>query len=152
MSEYKNWAGPAKVPSLAELAEREAVGQLAKIYALGFDMRDYELSRSAFADDAVHIGEKGPEPIDEYLPATYQVAASFHATQHLISNQYIAINGDEATAWSYGIAHHKVAKGEARDELIAGVQYRDKCRKSSNGWLIVERSVFLQWLDMAPQR
>ena len=146
----KNWAGPAKPPSAAELADRHAIGQLATIYAIGMDMRDYDLARSAFADEATGAGRNGPEPIDDYLKATYEVAASFQATQHVISNQYIAIDGDKAVLWSYGVAHHKVARGEDRDEIIAGVQYRDKCRRFPDGWLIVEREVYTMWLDMGP--
>ncbi len=153
MSEdIKHWSGPSLACSPEELAERDAIGQLAKIYALGLDMRDYDLARSAFADEATGIGKQGPEPIDDYLKATYQVASSFHATQHLIANQYIRVDGDEALLWSYGVAHHKVKKGEQRDEIIAGVQYRDKCRKYPWGWLIVERGVELLWMDMAPPR
>lgn len=148
----KNWAGPTRAPSPEELAERQAIGQLACIYAIGMDMRDYDLARSAFAEDAVGIGKEGPDPIDDYLKGTYQVASSFHATQHVISNQYITLDGNQAVLWSYGVAHHKVEKGEDRDEIIAGVQYRDKCKKFAEGWLIVERSVHTLWLDMAPPR
>ena len=86
--------------------------------------------------------------MDESLPKTYAMASSFHATQHFIGNQYVDLAGDEATVWSYGIAHHKVATGEERDEIIAGVQYRDKCRRSALGWQIVERSIANQWVDM----
>lgn len=148
----QNWCGPSKTPSVEALAEHYAIGQLAKIYALGMDLRDYALSRSAFAPNGIGIGKSGPEPIDTYLPNTYKTAASFQATQHVISNQYIDLDGDNAVLWSYGVVHHKVAKGEARDEIIAGVQYRDKCQKFADGWLIVERSVALQWMDMAPPR
>ena len=150
--DYNVWAGPAKPPSPEELAERHAIGQLAAIYGLGIDMRDYELCRSAFSADGVGIGRNGPEPFDEYLANTYELASSFHATQHLIANQYIHRNGEEANVWSYGIAHHKVAEGEERDEIIAGVQYRDKCKKFDEGWLIVERSVHTLWLDMRPRQ
>ncbi len=111
-------------------------------------MRDYDLCRSAFADDAIGIGREGAEPIDDYLSNTYKMASSFHATQHLIANQYVELKGDEAVLWSYGVAHHKVAPGEERDEIIAGVQYRDKCRRTKEGWLIVERGVNPLWLDM----
>ena len=45
------WAGPSKAPDMQSLADRYAVSQLVKIYALGVDMRKYELSRSAFAPD-----------------------------------------------------------------------------------------------------
>jgi hypothetical protein len=91
-------------------------------------------------------------PVDQYLRNTYNVGASFHATQHLIGQQYIRFDGEAAEVWSYGVAHHKVAPGETRDEIIAGVQYRDRCRRFPQGWLIVERRVHLLWMDMAPAR
>jgi len=147
------WAGPAvPLTSVEQLLDHHAVCQLAKIYGLGLDLRDYGLARSAFAADAVAIGRDGPEPIDTSLPKTYAVAESFHATQHLIANQYVKLDGDAAEVWSYGVAHHKVAPGESRDEVIAGVQYRDRCRREGGGWLIVERQVVLQWIDQAPPR
>jgi hypothetical protein len=149
-NETKNWGGPVAPPSPAELADRYAVSQLPKIYGLGLDMRDYALCRSAFAKDAMGEGKKGLEPIDEYLPKIYQTAASFHATQHVISNQYITLHGDEATLWSYAIAYHKVAPSQTDNEIIAGVQYRDRCRRLSGGWLITERRVALQWMDRGP--
>ncbi|WP_158241522.1 nuclear transport factor 2 family protein [Novosphingobium sp. TH158] len=55
---------------------------------------------------------------------------------------------DTAVVWSYGIAHHMVGKDEGCDEIIAGVQYRDKCRRTDDGWLIIERSIANQWVDM----
>jgi hypothetical protein len=146
------WRGPAVPLSPEALAEHQALGQLAKIYALGMDLRDYELCRSAFADDAVGDERGTLLPVDQYLRNTYNVGASFHATQHLIGQQYIRVLGDEADVWSYGVAHHKVAPGEARDEIIAGVQYRDRCRRYPRGWLIAERRVHMLWLDMAPAR
>jgi hypothetical protein len=82
------------------------------------------------------------------LPKTYAIASSFQATQHVIANQYVDLDGDTAVVWSYGVAHHKVGKDERRDEIIAGVQYRDKCRLTDGGWLIVERSIANQWVDM----
>jgi len=144
----RRWSGPAKPLSAAELADHHAVSQLCKIYAIGMDMRDYDLARSAFADDARIEGREGFEPVDDSLPKTYAIASSFQATQHVIANQYVDLTGDTAVVWSYGIAHHKVGRGEDRDEIIAGVQYRDTCRRTENGWLIAERSIANQWVDM----
>jgi SnoaL-like domain len=129
----KKWAGPARVLSAAELADHHAVCQLVKIYAIGFDMRDYDLARTAFADGSTWEGKTGDEPIDEALPKIYGMAASFTATQHFIGNQYVDLQGDTAVVWSYGIAHHKLAPGGDRDEVIAGVQYRDECKRFSEG-------------------
>jgi hypothetical protein len=152
MEDLTVWAGPTVPPTPEQLADQHAIGQLAKIYALGLDLRNYELCRSAFADEGIGIGREGPEPINDYLTNTYNMASSFQATQHLVAQQYIHVSGDEAVMWSYAIAHHKRAPGDTQDEIIAGVQYRDKCKRYLEGWLITERSVFMQWMDMAPPR
>jgi hypothetical protein len=148
----KKWGGPVRPLSTAELADHHALTQLAKIYAIGLDMRDYDLARSAFAPEATTEGKQGVEPIDQSLPKTYAMALGFHATQHFIGNQYVDLHGDEAVVWSYGVAHHKVAAGEKRNEIIAGVQYRDHCKRFVEGWLITQRSIATQWLDMSPPR
>ena len=44
------WAGPIATPDANELADRYAVSQLVKVYALGVDMRDYDLTRSVFPE------------------------------------------------------------------------------------------------------
>lgn len=150
--QVKKWAGPARTLSAADLADHHAVCQLVKIYAIGFDMRDYDLARSAFAPDATWEGKTGDDPIDEALPRIYGMAASFKATQHFIGNQYVDLQGDTGVVWSYGIAHHKLAAGSDRDEVIAGVQYRDECERFPNGWLITRRSAPPQWLDIAAPR
>lgn len=148
----KLWSGPANEPGVDELARRHALGSLAKTYALGMDLRDYELCSSVFAADGMGEERGVMVPMEQYLKGVYGMGASFHATQHLIGQQYIHIDGEEADVWSYGVAHHKVAPGEARDEIIAGVQYRDRCRRFPKGWLITERRVHLLWIDMAPAR
>lgn len=145
------WSGPAKPLSAADLADHHALQALSKIYALGMDMRDLDQVLSAFAPDAQIAGKNGLEPVAQSINGTFAFASSFKSTQHLIAQQYVDLAGDEATVWSYGIAHHKVAAGEERDEIIAGVQYRDRCRRFANGWLIVERAIENLWVDAQPR-
>ena len=145
--DLRQWRAPFAPPSPAELADRLAVSQLVKIYALGIDMRDYELCRSAFADDTYIEGSASSGPIDEYLPKTYGGAAAFMATQHNITNQHVTIDGDEALVWSYAIAVHKSEPGSGRDNLTLGVQYRDRCRRTPKGWVIAGRKVAFQWAE-----
>lgn len=156
MSEdLRQWAGPIAPPGPAELADRYALGQLARVYALGVDMRDYELARSVFAADAIAEGSFSG-PIDDYLPKVHGGAAAYQATQHNITNQYVSLNGDEALVWSYAVAVHKVAPGESRDDgrkdMTLGVQYRDACRRFPEGWLIVRRQAVIQWSEFPEPR
>jgi hypothetical protein len=141
------WSGPIAPPSAAELADRYAVSQLVKTYCLGIDMRNYNLARSAFADDAFADGTLSAAKIDDYLPKVYEGVLPYAATQHNVTNQYITVNGDDALMWSYAIAYHFEQKDSGRQNLILGVQYRDQCRRTPNGWLIARRKVQLQWVD-----
>ncbi|EHJ59826.1 nuclear transport factor 2 family protein [Novosphingobium pentaromativorans] len=145
--DINRWAGPLVPPSVEELADRYALGQLVKVYALGADMRDYDLMRSVFADDAFGQGSTKSAPIDEYLPFVFKGASAYQATQHNITNQHISIVGDEAVVWSYAIAIHKAEIGGDKPHLNIGVQYRDKCRRTSKGWLITHRQVVVQWSE-----
>ena len=145
--DLSRWAGPIAPPSAAELADRYAVSQLVKVYALGIDMRDYALTRSVFADDAFIGGSSSGGPVDEYLPPVHSGAATFKATQHNVTNQHVVLNGDEALCWSYAIAVHKAAPDSGRTDLTLGVQYRDTCRRFPDGWLITHRKVVIQWAE-----
>jgi hypothetical protein len=146
------WRGPIAPPPPEELADRYAISQLCRVYALGMDSRTYELSRSVFAPDAFADGTAGAAPIDDYLPKTYAGASSFAATQHNIINQYVTVNGDEATCWSYAVAYHWVKPGEDRENIVMGVQYRDQCRRYPGAWQIQSRKVARQWADSPPTR
>lgn len=149
--DIKCWAGPSAVPDAAELAERYAITQLSKIYALGIDMRDYDLCRSAFTDDAISSGAMGEAPIDEYLPRVYGGAAAYAATQHNMINQFVDFTGpNEARLLSYAIAVHKVEPGSDQPNLTMGVHYRDTCRRTDKGWLICARQAVAQWSETTP--
>ena len=141
------WRAPSVPPDAKELADRYAIGQLIKIYALGIDMRSYELCRSPFAADAFCDGKVGSMTVDEYLPKTYEAACVYAATQHNMTNQYITVKGDDALMWTYGICYHMEDPVNGRQNLIVGVQYRDSCRRFPQGWLIVRRKAVLQWVD-----
>lgn len=147
--DLERFAGPAVPSSPAELADREAVSRLTKIYALGLDLRDYDLARSAFADDAHCSGAISTGPVDEYLPVVYNGAASFEATQHNMLQQNIVIEGDTATVWNYAIAVHKAhADDTDRQSTTLGLHYKDKCCRTGKGWLISERKVETFWIEM----
>jgi hypothetical protein len=153
MTDASCWAGPAKpAADLAELLDREAVSRLVRTYALGFDLRDYALARSAFAPDAMLHGPEGPQPVDVVLPKLYAQLETWRSTQHLLGQQYVHILGDEALAWAYCVATHKGPPGEGRDGPTAAVLYRDRCRRYPEGWLIAERAVELMWMDPPPAR
>jgi len=144
--EWTQWQGPIATPSVNELADRYAVSQLVKVYALGIDMRDLDTVLSVFAPDAFVCGMAGAMPASQYLPNVFEGAAVYQATQHNITNQHVSIDGDEALVWSYAVCYHLEEPGSGREDLIVATQYRDRCRRYAAGWLITARQSVMQWM------
>jgi SnoaL-like domain len=140
------WRGPIPTPSPAELADRFAASQLVKVYALGIDMGDIDTVMSVFTSDALVEGMAGTMPASEYLPTIFAGASVYQATQHNITNQHVTVDGDEALVWSYAICYHLEEPGSGRDDLIVATQYRDRCHRFDNGWLITARTSVPQWI------
>jgi hypothetical protein len=145
MTDPTTFRGPIAPESPATSADRIAVCRLAPTYAFGIDSRDEALVRSVFAPDAVLVGALGEAPVDEYVPRLLAGVASYEATMHNITNQYVVVDGDEADVWSYAVAIHLVAPGSGRDDLVMGVQYRDHARRLAGGWVIGHRETVKLW-------
>jgi hypothetical protein len=142
------WAGPIMPTGAAELADHHAVCRLATTYSLGIDMRDYPLCRSAFTPDAEIEDRSGTMvSIDDLLPVLFNAAARYSATQHHITNQYVALNGKTARVWSYGLAYHRSTADAGGKSVTVGVIYQDLCRLYPQGWLIASRRVAIKWMD-----
>jgi hypothetical protein len=146
VQEWAQWRGPIPSLSPAELADRYAASQLVKVYALGVDMRDLDTVLSVFTPDAMVEGMAGTMPAAEYLPNIFAGASVYSATQHNITNQHVSIDGDEALVWSYAVCYHLEEPGSGRDDLIVATQYRDRCRRAGDGWLITARTSVPQWI------
>lgn len=145
--EFRGLTGPTVPPCAQELADRQAIGDLVRIYALAIDMRDPERLLTCFDPDGIGEGSLGSGPLHEVIRKTYEGTFAFVRTQHTIINQMIAVDGDEAVMWSYGVAYHIRASDDPGGNLTVGVQYRDKCRRTDKGWLITHRKVAVQWAD-----
>jgi ketosteroid isomerase-like protein len=145
VDDFRQFAGPVRSPSIEETADRAAVTQLVKIYALGIDMRDLDVVRSVFADDAFVDGSVGAMAASEYLPRVFEGASAYAATQHNITNQHVVVDGDDAFVWSYAVAVHIQRPESEGDDLVLGVHYRDRCRRFPEGWMITYRKTSIAW-------
>jgi ketosteroid isomerase-like protein len=126
----------------------EAVRRLARTYALGVDRRDEALVQSLFTDDAVVAGSLGQSSAREYVPRLIAGASEYAATQHNITNQYVARAADDPAdlvVVSYAVAIHLGADDGGDGDLTMGVEYRDRARRSNDGWLISHRNTVALW-------
>jgi hypothetical protein len=125
--------------------DAEAVRRLARSYALGVDRRDEALVQSLFTDDAVVAGSLGQAPATEYVPKLIAGASAYAATQHNITNQYVARVGDDLVVHSYAVALHFGADERGAGDLAMGVVYRDRAIRVDGGWLVSHRFTVVLW-------
>lgn len=137
--------GPIPASSVETLADRAAICELAKVYALGIDSRDEAMVRSVFSPDAPMRGTLGEAPAHEYIPKLLAGVGRYEATMHNITNQYATVDGDEAEVWSYAVAIHLGASDTDQGDLTMGVQYRDRCARTDAGWIIGARETVKLW-------
>ena len=106
-------------------------------YATGIDTRDWELFRTCFtADAAIDYGDigtwTGADEITGFMDAAH---IGFAATNHMMSNFSIDVDGDRATARSYV---HVVLAFDGG--WIDGVgTYDDSLVRVGEGWQIASR-------------
>ena len=85
---------------LQYLADRLAISDFLTTYARAVDTKDWELYRSCFTDDAdIDYTSAGGirGTLDEIVTWMGSTMVMFDATQHLVSNEMVEIDGDTAT-------------------------------------------------------
>jgi hypothetical protein len=123
------------------IADRDAVSQLCKAYALAVDTRDEEMLRSLFDPKAPMIGTLSKGVAEDYLGRLLQGLEGFSATMHSILNQYIVIDGDEGQVRSYAVAYHVRKPEDDGGLMVMGIHYRDSVKRTQQGWWISGREV-----------
>jgi hypothetical protein len=119
-------------------------------YCRGADRCDGELLRSVYHDDAIDDhGDIFRGSADDFVPWVLDVLRRrFVSTMHCVTNILVEVDGDEATAESYLIAHHVVAaeREEDRKMRIFGARYVDRFEwRPQAGWRIAHRVVVADW-------
>ena len=132
--------------SAAQLADRQRIVEVIDRYASALDAKDYARFRTCFsADAAVHYGEtvlRGPDAVAEYCAASL---ARWGATQHLLGNYEIALDGDRASARTAMHASHVSPDGG--EIWVVGGAYVDRLERRDGDWMIVERSLEAKWSE-----
>ena len=130
--------------SLQELSDRIEIQDLLVRYAHAVDTREWKLFAELFTEDAVvdYTAFGGPRgTVQEVTAFLSSVLPMFSATQHLIANSAVTLDGDRATART--MCHNPMAlpgeEGEA-GLLLCGLWYVDELVRTSDGWKLRRRS------------
>lgn len=128
------------------LADRQEIAELCIRYTFALDTKDWALLESCFAPQPVFVHPGGRlEGFPEILGRTSAALTTLTATQHLLGNILVQLDGDRAVCSCYFHAQH-VRTGTPGGELyvIAG-RYDDTLLRMPDGWRIAERRQTYLW-------
>ena len=119
--------------------DRQDISELLVRYATGIDRRDWPLFRTVFTDDCeLDYGEigtwQGVDAVTEFMDKTHAMAGH---TLHRLTNQVIAVDGDNATARTYIDA--VIMFGDNQAGVNAWGFYDDEVVRTADGWRIARR-------------
>ena len=134
---------------LQELADRHDIRQLMFAYAGAADLSDPDQRaaklRAILAEDAViEYGFGRRDGADAIVQTLNEILANFAFTHHLVSNEEIEIEGDEASGEYLLTATHGPKEGAI---FCAGARCKQRYARVGNGWVITHHLSQSLWND-----
>jgi 3-phenylpropionate/cinnamic acid dioxygenase small subunit len=135
--------------ALQQLLDRAEIGDLLARYSTALDSRDWDLLETVFLPDAVcDYGALGhPRGVVEIAALIRGTIADLDATQHLVGNVVVDVQGDEATADCYLISQHIRRDTPGGDHYFLGGRYHDRVVRTPAGWRIAHRTLHRLWTE-----
>ena len=137
---------------LTALQDNQEITELCYRYGLILDGRDWAGLAALFTPDASAFYLDMP-PCHGYraIEDTCRSAlGSLSATQHLISNVVVRLDGDRAESSCYLQAQHVKTGTPGGDNFIIAGRYDDQLIRTPDGWRIRERRLTLSWTSGNP--
>lgn len=134
------------------LIDRAEIIDTVNRYATGIDRCDWEMYRDIFTDtvqfdfESWSGAEPAPMAASDWVARVGGTLSAFDATQHVLTNHRVFLNGDEAICVAYMAAHHHFVSdsGERQMHSIGGY-YTDRLIRTANGWRIDAVTLTVTW-------
>lgn len=137
---------------IEEIVDKQKIIDLTIAYTWIIDRGPRENLNEIFTDDAVFIIDvRRLNGLDEILGKIERTLGGLSASQHLISNHQVLIDGDNATCSCYLHAQHTLHGTEGGDNYVMAGRYVDKLIRVGTEWRIVERELILDWVEGNPK-
>ncbi len=133
-----------------DLAARRDITDAVQRYMRGQDRLLPDLHRSAFHPDAyVDCGLFAGKASD-FVDFAQGLLGGFKASQHLIGQVRIEIDGDAADGEVYFMAWHRIVEDGAEKDLLVCGRYVDRYEKRNGEWRIAKRRELIDWARTDP--
>ena len=133
------------------LTDEQLIIDLTIAYTWALDTKSFDDLRSVFAEDATAtLRGTECEGIDAIIARIERPLSRLDASQHIVSNHQVRVDGDRATCRCYLQAQHvKHGTPGGVNFLIGGI-YEDRLERRREGWRIVHRTLIPVWDDGNP--
>lgn len=138
-----------------ELADKQAITECIYRYCRGLDRLDWPTLQTVYHPDAIEDRGEGlfVGPAEDLARAALKsLTEMYTASQHLIGNILIDLDGDAASAESYFQAYHRYVErpGSPPSEMIMAGRYIDRFERRNGEWRIARRKMALDWTRTQP--
>lgn len=134
--------------ALQRLVDKSEIADLCARYTSALDTKDWRLLESCFTSDPAFVHPGGRlQGFAAILARTSAALEPLDATQHLLGNVVVTVDGDAATATSYFQAQHVRADTPGGDTYLIAGTYTDSLVRTPDGWRIAERVQAYMWRD-----
>jgi ketosteroid isomerase-like protein len=129
-------------------SDEQAIIELAIAYTWALDTKHLDALRSVFATDATaDLNGVHCEGQDAIIARIERPLSRLDATQHLVGNHQVQVDGDTATHRCHLQSQH-VKRGTAGgDNYLIGGIYEDRLARRPEGWRITHRTMTAVWTD-----
>ncbi len=135
-----------------DFATHEAITRLRYTYAVSIDTRDWPLHRSIYTDEismdfTSYSGGAGATvmPADAWVAGLKPLFTGLSATQHVMTNPLVSVDGGRATQRMYMKAEHFLIDDSGQGEFAIGGYYDDTLVQTADGWRIDGVTLTVLW-------
>ena len=132
--------------------DKLAVAECVYRYATGVDTRDWALYRAIFTDEIeldFSSYDPGRKPVsmaaDDYVDGLKPLFGGLAATQHMMSNPLVELDGDNAEITMYVRAHHIFDPADPESFYTIGGYYRNRLVRERGNWKLVRVQLNVTW-------
>ncbi|RFU87943.1 nuclear transport factor 2 family protein [Streptomyces triticagri] len=135
------------------VAAKYAIAETCTRMAVHADRREWQQLRALFADKVVldYTSLAGGEPVrlapQEIVDAWTGTLGGYDATQHLVANHLVVIDGDRAVCTASFQATHRLAAAHGGSLWTLGGDYRWELVRAGDRWLIDTVVMTATWGD-----
>ena len=141
--------------SLQEISDRIEIEELLVRYCYAVDDRDWDAYRNLFTTDAVlddTVTGGIRSDVDEHVAFMKKALSKILISQHAVSTILLDIRGDEASARVHCSCPMVVDLGEGKRQVFfQGLWYRDRLKRTPEGWRISELVEEGYWNHNVPE-